>query len=247
MDIEDRLEVKVVEARGLVPPRGAGGTCNPSVFVSCDSETIQTKTQSRTNAPQWKDAEPMAFFHVAEGAANHLVCRVCHKDLVTGRSIPLGTVTIPLSTALLSPEIPIDEWFPIIALGDGLGDASEEGDLGSVHVIVTYFLDDNFGMDEGDAGDASNQLPNCLVASVARARNLAPVDNKQTCDAYASVSVHSSKQSTKVVRGTNSPSWDQTFALPGAFALRNACATHLIRVMCRVLSQPYIHNAPLPS
>ena len=110
MDIEDRLEVKVVEARGLVPPRGSGGSCNPSVFVSCDAETIQTKTLSRTNDPQWKDAEPMAFFHVAEGSANHLVCKVSHKDLVTGRNIPLGDVSIPLATALLSPEIPIDEW-----------------------------------------------------------------------------------------------------------------------------------------
>ena len=118
MDIEDRLEVKVIQAKGLVPPRGAGGYCNPSVIVSCDVEVIQTKTMSRTNSPEWKNAEPMAFFHVSESRANHLVCSVKHKDLVTSRSIPLGNVTIPLATSLLSPGIPADEWYAISRLPD---------------------------------------------------------------------------------------------------------------------------------
>lgn len=45
MEIEDRLEVKVLQGRGLPP--GAGGTCNPSVKVECATEHQQTKTLSR--------------------------------------------------------------------------------------------------------------------------------------------------------------------------------------------------------
>ena len=63
----------------------------------------------RTHNPDW-DGSPLVFFRIAETGANHAVCTVQHKDMATGRNAVIGTVAIPLATALLSPGIECDDW-----------------------------------------------------------------------------------------------------------------------------------------
>ena len=57
-DVSDRLEVKVVAARGLGEVEG--GDCNPFALVRCGAEEERTAVASATSAPEW-NASTMIF------------------------------------------------------------------------------------------------------------------------------------------------------------------------------------------
>ena len=73
METNDRVEVKVLAARGL--PRCAGGTTNPCVRVSCAGETSFTKTMSRDPNPDWEKQEgfqSMIFSRITENEERYV-------------------------------------------------------------------------------------------------------------------------------------------------------------------------------
>ena len=84
MDVEDRLELRVVSARDL--PEVEGGDCNPFVLVKCGGEAEQTHVVNNSQNPEWT-TQRMIFLDVAENDVDHVVLSVWHKNLGGGYSI----------------------------------------------------------------------------------------------------------------------------------------------------------------
>lgn len=214
MDMQDRLSIKVVDAVGLRPPPGKGSVCNPAVVVTVGNEVQRTKTLTRQNDPEWKSDDAMIFFHVAETNVQHAMCTVMHKDPQTGRELAIGQVAVPLATALLSPGIAVDQSF-VVSPAKADGDEPVAEMTARLRVLVTYFLDDDFGMDEeGELAPLSKNLPNCLEVTVAKARNLRPLEGKSSVDAYVTIHAGGSKHRTKVEKNNTSPRWDHECKIP---------------------------------
>ena len=129
-DVSDRLEVKVVAARGLGEVEG--GDCNPFALVRCGAEEERTAVASATSsAPEW-NASTMIFTDVAD-AADDVVVAVMHKALSAARDQALGRAVISLRTCFQAVGVEQDDWFP---LEDADGRA-----CGEVRLELAYFVD----------------------------------------------------------------------------------------------------------
>ena len=146
-DVSDRLEVKVVAARGLGEVEG--GDCNPFALVRCGAEEERTAVASATSsAPEW-NASTMIFTDVAD-AADDVVVAVMHKALSAARDQALGRAVISLRTCFQAVGVEQDDWFP---LEDADGRA-----CGEVRLELAYFVDaDDDFTDSRSPNGASNQ------------------------------------------------------------------------------------------
>ena len=134
-DVSDRLEVKVVAARGLGEVEG--GDCNPFALVRCGAEEERTAVASATSsAPAW-NASTMIFTDVAD-AADDVVVAVMHKALSAARDQALGRAVISLRTCFQAVGVEQDDWFP---LEDADGRA-----CGEVRLELAYFVDADAGL-----------------------------------------------------------------------------------------------------
>ena len=106
MDVDDRLELRVVSARDL--PEVEGGDCNPFVLVKCGGEAEQTHVVNSSQNPEWT-TQRMIFLDVAENDVDHVVLSVWHKNLGGGSDVPLGQAIVYLRTVVLSPGIEQDD------------------------------------------------------------------------------------------------------------------------------------------
>eukprot|EP00633_Aureoumbra_lagunensis_P005480 CAMPEP_0197308502 /NCGR_PEP_ID=MMETSP0891-20130614/6865_1 /TAXON_ID=44058 ORGANISM="Aureoumbra lagunensis, Strain CCMP1510" /NCGR_SAMPLE_ID=MMETSP0891 /ASSEMBLY_ACC=CAM_ASM_000534 /LENGTH=1990 /DNA_ID=CAMNT_0042792899 /DNA_START=20 /DNA_END=5992 /DNA_ORIENTATION=+ len=215
MDVEDRLEVKVVAARDLSEVEG--GECNPFVIVKCGNEFEQTQVLNHTTNPEWNSAR-MVFQDVTENGIDHIVVRINHKNLSAQADETIGQAIVDLRTVLLSPGIESDEWYDLQG-----ATGMKMSATGAVRIEMTYFLsegDEALPDDDDDDDldtDADQRLPNMLVGSIVRARGLY-VQGKELPDSYASIRVSSGsglhKSKTKVAKKNSSPHWDHQFRLP---------------------------------
>ena len=156
-DVSDRLEVKVVAARGLGEVEG--GDCNPFALVRCGAEEERTAVASATSsAPEW-NASTMIFTDVAD-AADDVVVAVMHKALSAARDQALGRAVISLRTCFQAVGVEQDDWFP---LEDADGRA-----CGEVRLELAYFVDadDDFPEDDSDDEAAGGGEPNMVRGCV---------------------------------------------------------------------------------
>ena len=203
-DVSDRLEVKVVAARGLGEVEG--GDCNPFALVRCGAEEERTAVASATSAPEW-NASTMIFTDVAD-AADDVVVAVMHKALSAARDQALGRAVISLRTCFQAVGVEQDDWFP---LEDADGRA-----CGEVRLELAYFVDadDDFPEDDSDDEAAGGGEPNMVRGTICRARGLRHPDRAGPVDAYCTVRVGRHKASTATVRRSNGPLFDHAFELP---------------------------------
>mmetsp|Transcript_9637 Transcript_9637/g.30891 ORF Transcript_9637/g.30891 Transcript_9637/m.30891 type:complete len:1963 (-) Transcript_9637:92-5980(-) len=210
MDIEDRLEVKVVAAKDLLEVEG--GECNPFAIVRCGTEFEQTMVLNGTTDPEWNSAR-MVFGDITENETDHCVVTIMHKDLSAQQDQCIGLVIVDLRTVVLSPGIETDEWFELQRAPGMSGPAS-----GTVRLEMTYFLnegEDALPEDDYEEGEEEAGQPNVLAGTIARSRGLY-LEGKELVDAYVSVRVAGGKSSTAVYKKNNSPHWDHRFRLPVA-------------------------------
>uniref|UniRef100_A0A8C9RAY5 Extended synaptotagmin 1 n=1 Tax=Scleropages formosus TaxID=113540 RepID=A0A8C9RAY5_SCLFO len=86
---------------------------NPMVQLSVQDTTKESKTCYGTNSPQWEEA--FTFF-IQDPRKQDIDIQVKDDD----RSLSLGSLSIPLSRLLTSPELTMDQWFQL----DNSGPAS---------------------------------------------------------------------------------------------------------------------------
>ena len=109
MDLDDRLEIKLIEARAL--PEVPGGLANPYALISVGETTEQTDLRSRTLAPKWgDDALTMVFSEIVAFGLEWIVVTMLHKDMSGNGDAVLGVAKIPLTTALCGPSVPTSDW-----------------------------------------------------------------------------------------------------------------------------------------
>ena len=187
-DISDRLEVKVVSARELNEVEG--GECNPFAVARRGGEFGQSLVANHTTDPEWHSAT-MIFVDIAENDVDHIVLTVVHKNLSAQADVELGCAIVDLRTAVLSPGIEVDEWYPLQKTAN-----TELTVNGRVRVEMTYFVSDGDDVlpsdDEDDDEEDEDRSPNMLVGTIVRGRHL-ELEGKDTVDAYATLVVGGSK------------------------------------------------------
>ncbi|KAJ1449086.1 hypothetical protein M885DRAFT_622839 [Pelagophyceae sp. CCMP2097] len=206
MDFEDRLEIRIIEAKRLQELQG--GECNPYAVVECGREREQTPSATGTTEPVW-NAPRAIFLEVASNDVQHIVVKVFHKS--SGADIPLGQAAIELRSCVLSPGIETDEWYSLEAQRGQVGHVPG----GRVRIEMSYFVGDESALaddDDDDDDGAAAPRPNMLVGTIGRTRQLM-LPGKEAPDAYITVTLDGRKHSTLVKRGT-SHSWDEPFRLP---------------------------------
>lgn len=202
MDLDDRLELRVVSARDL--PEVEGGDCNPFVVVRCGNEAEQTHVVNSSQNPEWT-SQRMIFLDVAENDIDHAVLSIYHKSLGGGADVPLGQAVCYLRTVVLSPGIEQDDR---IELGPMPGQTQEC--KGSLRIELSYFVGDNDLLDDNDSDDEDvGARPNMLVGVMHRAKML-----RSTVDAYCAIQCDGKKARSPVVRRTTGPLFDHAFKIP---------------------------------
>ena len=150
MDVDDRLELRVVSARDL--PEVEGGDCNPFVLVKCGGEAEQTHVVNSSQNPEWT-TQRMIFLDVAENDVDHVVLSVWHKNLGGGSDVPLGQAIVYLRTVVLSPGIEQDDRIELTPVPGQMNECS-----GSLRVELSYFVGDTDLLDD-DASDDDERSP----------------------------------------------------------------------------------------
>lgn len=213
MDVDDRLEVKVVAGRSLceVP----GGLANPYCVVKVGDQFEQTAIMARTLNPKWGDAAlTMVFNELVENGIEWIVVSVMHKDMSGGRDMPVGVCKVPLVTVLNAPGTPIEEWVPIQHVP---GMPSQPPSDSALKLSLTYFIGSDGTIPNPDDfidDEKETRPPNMLVCTIGKARKLRAPPGKAACDSYITVSVAGSKSSTRTINNTNMPKFDDTFQMP---------------------------------
>ena len=104
MDVDDRLEVKVLGGRNLaeVP----GGPPYSYCIVKVGEAFEQTDIRPRTCNPVWGDsALTMVFNELTENSIEWVIINVMHKDMGGGEDMALGVCKVPLTTVLNAPYV----------------------------------------------------------------------------------------------------------------------------------------------
>ncbi|KAJ1447382.1 hypothetical protein M885DRAFT_451451 [Pelagophyceae sp. CCMP2097] len=234
-DLDDRLELKIVAARGLAEV--AGGECSPYCVASIGGDKQTTGVQSTTVDPVW-NASSLIFSGLGEAGVDHVVCVVKHKSGPGAEDVVLGQVVVDLQSAILSPGIASDEWY---ALLPAPGQAPTGQKLGELQLELAYFLQeggvlpDDFDSDDSDAEAAKSQ-PNMLEVHIFRARSLM-LPGKPVVDAYATLAVDAAKQKTQIVPKTNAPNFDAKFQIP--------VADGALRLLLKVKNRGILQNATI--
>ncbi|TKS77599.1 Extended synaptotagmin-1 [Collichthys lucidus] len=106
------LAIYLDQARGL-PMRKGNKDPSPMVQISIQDTTKESKTCYGTNSPVWEDA--FTFF-IQDPRKQDIDIQVKDDD----RALSLGSLTIPLTRLLATPELTMDQWFQL----DNSGPAS---------------------------------------------------------------------------------------------------------------------------
>lgn len=166
MDISDRLEVKIIEARELKTLNGLKP--NAYVEVVCGLDTQSTKHVTESVTPNWS-LPAMVFNHLLAAEVDTILIYLKHKNIFGSVDTPLGVAVIPLDTVYNSPKIEIDDWYNLTESADMNDEAS-----GSVRVIMTYWNDSDLDMLQHDYNDQDmiSSAPNLLEVTVLRASDI---------------------------------------------------------------------------
>uniref|UniRef100_A0A8C9RAU8 Extended synaptotagmin 1 n=1 Tax=Scleropages formosus TaxID=113540 RepID=A0A8C9RAU8_SCLFO len=157
---------------------------NPMVQLSVQDTTKESKTCYGTNSPQWEEA--FTFF-IQDPRKQDIDIQVKDDD----RSLSLGSLSIPLSRLLTSPELTMDQWFQL----DNSGPASR--------IYINAIL------------------RGVLRIHLVKAQDLVAKDNfmggmvKGKSDPYVKTRVGGVTFRSHVVKENLNPTWNELYELPG--------------------------------
>ena len=130
-DATDRLEVKVLEARGL---SYGGSRPNSYVEIVIGPDKRRTIMIPEDDTPKWK-TKPYIFNNVLGSNIDTMVVNVLHRDNFTGLEDDLGRAIIPTHTFFGAPKVEISNWFRLTATErmipeeDGVEQETEIGEI----------------------------------------------------------------------------------------------------------------------
>lgn len=140
-DLYDRLEIKVVKARGLITLDGL--LPSPYVEITCGQDAKRTRQITESQSPVW-DAPMMIFSQLLISDISVISVHVKHRDVFTGHDRTLGILNLPMDTFYNAPMVCIDDWYPL-AEGSGMESTAD----GEINLIISYFnvIDEDIHMD----------------------------------------------------------------------------------------------------
>jgi hypothetical protein len=141
--------------------------------------------------------------------AEAMLMVIKHFDIFSGRDIILGSAVIPLATALNSPMIDIEDWYPLVSIPGMTFKPS-----GRIQVILTYFNSQDDDMAHGqDTGEATN-APNLLQIRVLDADFSTTSVVKGPVEAFVIAQVGDLRKQSSVSKKSFTPTWDEILELP---------------------------------
>ena len=206
MEINDRLEIKVVGAENLILVNGM----RPSAFVEVQvgNDVMRTKTIPENQEPVW-DTPPMIFTQILTNCIDTIFVKITNKDSNKGVESPMGYVVMAMDTPFNSPGIEIDAWYELKQSSD----MNFEGKtLGRVRLVITYYnaVDPAVVMALGSGPPQG--APNILQIHVSDALKLG--GGRASVDAFVSIQVADLRKETHVCRKNLNPSWDEDVHFP---------------------------------
>jgi hypothetical protein len=187
MDLPDKLQIKVIEAEGLINVNGLPPTALVELVVG--ESTKQTKEIKDSCQPKW-NSPPMIFEHVLGDGVQTVLAYVFHYDEINDEKTCLGVAIIPLDTFYHSPEVEQDYWYDLTATST----MTEKVDKSRLRLQILYDNDMDADMYPQDTGEISN-APNLLQITVNAASEL---NAKGGVEAFVECQVGNLRKATKV-------------------------------------------------
>lgn len=191
-DIYDRLEIRVVEAKDLLKPHSI--IPSPYVEVTVGQDAMRTETVTESDKPQW-NSNMMIFSSLLVNNADTIQVEVFHVDQFSGRSASLGSCFINMITFYNSPQILIDEWYPLLETNSMTEKAS-----GMIRLHITYFNAQDPEL-QGDESPEGLKQPNCLSVKITSAQGI----STSPVEAFVVVEVEGHKDESKVCYARSFP------------------------------------------
>jgi hypothetical protein len=128
---------------------------------------------------------------------------VNHVDQFAGRVTSLGACYINMINFYNSPQILVDEWYPLVETS-----AMSERATGAVRLCVTYFnvMDPEL---QFEAAEGLKQ-PNCLEITVLNAVGI----TTSPVEAFVVIEVDKHRIESKLSKRSLNPSWEETISIP---------------------------------
>lgn len=101
MDIQDRLEIKVLEARGL-EFQGSKPNCYVQLQVGFDFRS--TAIIPTDDTPKWR-TKPYIFNSVLAANTETIIVNLYHRDTFAGKDMDLGKVQLSLANYYSAPQV----------------------------------------------------------------------------------------------------------------------------------------------
>jgi hypothetical protein len=134
MDVAvDRLEVRIIQARGL--KLVTEGAPTPYVEVDVGPDSFRTRHLVETTDPIW-NSQTMTFMSLLAHEVDQIIFKVKHKDIFSGKDLILGVAAVSIGTYYSSPKVEVDGWFDLIDTSES---AEGGGIVGKIRAKVMYF------------------------------------------------------------------------------------------------------------
>ena len=101
MDVQDRLEIKVLEARGL---EYQGSKPNTYVQLRVGFDFRNTNVIQESDVPKWR-TKPFIFNSILASQCDTVLVNIYHRDSFQRKDVDLGMICLPLDTYLSSPKV----------------------------------------------------------------------------------------------------------------------------------------------
>jgi len=226
----NELRVAVIQARGLAVMDtkmfGKGGSSDPMVTLNCSHNPKQkTKVVKKSLDPVWRE---MFSFDVEADKADdaELVLVVDDWDMASGNDF-MGQVKIPIGPLRGQPST--RGWYPLLdsdknnaKKNEGKGGDEHLKTQGEIELKIRWLFNPELAVPMfEDVLEVPDKVPNQLLVAVSRARNLMAMDTSLfaksgtgTSDPVIKLTCGEVKASTKVVKKSLNPKYNETFKMP---------------------------------
>ncbi|KAK3557158.1 hypothetical protein QTP70_024713 [Hemibagrus guttatus] len=210
------LTVYLDKAEAL-PMKKGNKDPNPVVQLSVQDITRESKTCWNTINPVWEDA--FTFF-IQDPHKQDIDIQVKDNDRVQ----PLGSLSLPLSRLLSSPQLSLDQWFQLNNSGPAsririntilrvlwIDESAVSASLLSSHPVSSR--------PQHTSTDDSFATEGVLRIHLLKGQNLVPKDNlmggmvKGKSDAYVIINIGGSTFKSRVIKENLNPTWNEMFEL----------------------------------
>ena len=212
MEVQDRLEVKILEAKGI-SFEGSRPNCFVELMVGPDKR--RTTVVPEDSTPHWK-SPPYIFNSVLANNVDTILVKLFHRNNFTGVDVDIGKILLPMDTYYSAPKTEFNDWFEIRGTENMVPDDEEVEmmtDLGFLRLAITFFNEaDPEVVMPAYVPDGNAAAPNLLKVRVLRAKGIGGA--RSSVDSSVVVQVGETKSETQVIKGNVNPTWNEEVSVP---------------------------------